>query len=65
MTFLRDDERRPLTWLGQFQDITTRRALEERLRGLADEDPLTGLANRRRLDLVVRDASGSNGDLIR
>lgn len=56
MTFLRDDERRPLTWLGQFQDITARKALEAQLRGLAGEDPLTGLANRRRLDEALRDA---------
>lgn len=56
LTFLRDDERRPLTWLGQFQDITARKRLETQLRDLADEDPLTGLANRRRLDAALRDA---------
>jgi diguanylate cyclase (GGDEF)-like protein/PAS domain S-box-containing protein len=56
MTFLRDDERRPLTWLGQFQDITARKTLEARLRALADQDPLTGLANRRRLDEALREA---------
>lgn len=27
MTFLRDEERRPLAWLGQFQDITGRKAM--------------------------------------
>ena len=56
MTFLRDEERRPLAWLGQFQDITGRKALEAQLRGLAEEDPLTGLANRRRLDAALREA---------
>jgi diguanylate cyclase (GGDEF)-like protein/PAS domain S-box-containing protein len=49
MTFLRDEDGRALAWLGQFQDITERKALEERLRRLADEDPLTGLPNRRGL----------------
>ncbi len=47
MTFLRDACGRPLHWLGQFQDITKRKALEAKLLRLADEDPLTGLPNRR------------------
>jgi PAS domain S-box-containing protein len=34
LTFLRDDQRRPIGWLGQFQDITERRAHEDRLRRL-------------------------------
>jgi PAS domain S-box-containing protein len=50
MTFLRDGEGRALHWLGQFQDITARKELEGRLQRLADEDPLTGLPNRRRLE---------------
>lgn len=54
MTFLRDEEGRALTWLGQFQDITERKALEDRLRRLADEDPLTGLPNRRGLEGSIR-----------
>ncbi len=54
MTFLRDEEGRALTWLGQFQDITERKGLEERLRRLADEDPLTGLPNRRGLQDSIR-----------
>jgi len=47
MTFLRDEHRHPVAWLGQFQDITERRSLEERLRRLADEDALTSIPNRR------------------
>ncbi len=56
MTFLRDGEGRPLSWLGQFQDITGRKALEAQLRTLADEDPLTGVANRRGLDRALSEA---------
>jgi len=50
MTFLRDEEGRALHWLGQFQDITARKQLEDRWQRLADEDPLTGLPNRRRFE---------------
>jgi PAS domain S-box-containing protein len=35
LTFLRDEQRRPVAWLGQFQDITERRLHEERLSILA------------------------------
>jgi diguanylate cyclase (GGDEF)-like protein/PAS domain S-box-containing protein len=54
LSFLRDEEGRALAWLGQFQDITERKGLEERLRRLADEDPLTGLPNRRGLEGSIR-----------
>ena len=54
MTFLRDEEGRAMTWLGQFQDITERKGLEQRLRRLADEDSLTGLPNRRGLEGSIR-----------
>jgi diguanylate cyclase (GGDEF)-like protein/PAS domain S-box-containing protein len=53
LSFLRDEEGRALAWLGQFQDITERKGLEERLRRLADEDPLTGLPNRRGLEGAI------------
>jgi diguanylate cyclase (GGDEF)-like protein/PAS domain S-box-containing protein len=70
MTFLRDEAGRPLSWLGQFQDITGRKTLEAQLRVLADQDPLTGLANRRGLDRALSDAlalalrHGHDGALI-
>jgi diguanylate cyclase (GGDEF)-like protein/PAS domain S-box-containing protein len=54
MTFLRDEARRPIAWLGQFQDITDRKSLEDRLRQLADEDPLTSVPNRRSFEAAVR-----------
>lgn len=53
MTFLRDEGGHAVAWLGQFQDITQRRALEESLRHLADEDSMTGLPNRRRFEESV------------
>jgi diguanylate cyclase (GGDEF)-like protein/PAS domain S-box-containing protein len=49
LTFLRDPEGRPLSWLGQFQNITERRRREELLSHLAVHDELTGVANRRGL----------------
>ena len=50
MAFLRDEHGRPISWVGQFQDITERRHTEERLQLQADHDPLTGLLNRRAFD---------------
>jgi diguanylate cyclase (GGDEF)-like protein/PAS domain S-box-containing protein len=47
LTFVRDEAGLPVSWVGQFQDITDRRLAEERLRELADQDPLTELLNRR------------------
>jgi diguanylate cyclase (GGDEF)-like protein/PAS domain S-box-containing protein len=53
LTFLRDSGGRPLSWIGQFQDITERRCQEAELRHMADHDPLTGLLNRRAFGLVL------------
>ena len=36
LTFLRDEDGLPLSWVGQFQDITARRAAEEALRAERD-----------------------------
>jgi diguanylate cyclase (GGDEF)-like protein/PAS domain S-box-containing protein len=41
---------RPRHLIVQLLDVTARRDLEQRLQELAETDPLTGLANRRRLD---------------
>lgn len=49
LVFLRDADGRPLSWLGQFQDITERRQREDALGHLAVHDELTSIANRRGL----------------
>ncbi len=53
LTFLRDDAGRPLSWVGQFLDITERREQEAALRHMADHDELTGLLNRRAFHRAV------------
>ena len=53
LTFLRDEAGRPLSWVGQFQDITERHRQETELRHLADHDPLTGLLNRRAFERAL------------
>ena len=45
-SLVRDLERRPLYLIGQLQDITERKALEEQLKHQAFYDSLTGLPNR-------------------
>lgn len=46
----RDESGEPLHLIAQIQDISEQKDLEERLKRLADEDPLTGLFNRRRFE---------------
>ena len=45
-----DEDGRPLHFISQIQDVTERKELEEQLRHQAEQDPLTGLANRRRFE---------------
>jgi len=45
-----DEDGRPLHFISQIQDVTERKELEEQLRTQAEQDPLTGLANRRRFE---------------
>ncbi|WP_372791620.1 EAL domain-containing protein [Paraconexibacter sp.] len=47
VTLLRNADGEPLHFLAQSQDISDKRRYEQRLRHLADHDPLTGLYNRR------------------
>ncbi|MDQ4071486.1 MAG: diguanylate cyclase [Actinomycetota bacterium] len=66
LTFLRSSDGHPLSWLGQFQDITERKEQEARLRELADRDPLTGLFNRRCLEEKLAELlhSGHTGAVL-
>ncbi len=49
LSFLRDEHGRPISWLGQFQDVTEHRALAER-------DMLTQLYNRRRFGEALEES---------
>ena len=58
---VRDEQEHPLYMIGQIEDITERRALQERLAHAAIHDTLTGLPNRElfmdRLDVALRRAT--------
>jgi diguanylate cyclase (GGDEF)-like protein/PAS domain S-box-containing protein len=70
VSLVRDDRDRPNYVILQFQDISDRKELAERLAYQVDHDFLTGLSNRRRFELeVVREARrvsryGSGGALL-
>jgi diguanylate cyclase (GGDEF)-like protein/PAS domain S-box-containing protein len=58
-SLVRDDDGRPRYRLVQVLDVTERKAAEERLRYLADHDPLSGVYNRRRFEQELqRELSG-------
>jgi diguanylate cyclase (GGDEF)-like protein/PAS domain S-box-containing protein len=50
VSLVRDDDGAPLHFVSQIQDITERKRMEDHLQHLADQDPLTGLMNRRRFE---------------
>jgi diguanylate cyclase (GGDEF)-like protein/PAS domain S-box-containing protein len=53
-SLVRDPDGRPLYRLIQALDVTERKASEERLRFLADHDPLSGVFNRRRFEAELQ-----------
>ncbi|MGN6190317.1 MAG: diguanylate cyclase [Conexibacter sp.] len=53
-SLVRDSDGRPLYRLVQVLDVTERKTAEERLRFLADHDPLSGVFNRRRFEAELQ-----------
>ena len=63
VSLVRGDDEEPLYFVSQVQDVTERRREESKLRKMADTDPLTGLANRRRFaDDLAREVAKSGRD---
>lgn len=53
LSIIRDKSENPLYFIVQIQNITPQKKAEERLRHMAYHDPLTGLANRNKLEQFV------------
>jgi diguanylate cyclase (GGDEF)-like protein/PAS domain S-box-containing protein len=61
LSFLRDDQNRPMAILGVSRDVTERRRITEELRILSITDPLTGVFNRRHfMEELHREMGRSN-----
>ena len=69
-SLITDDNGAPLYRIAQLQDIDARKRAEERLRHLADHDPLSGVYNRRRFEqelereLALYERLGSRGAVL-
>ena len=60
-SLVRDDDGAPTHFISQIKDITETRRMEEKLRQLAEHDPVTDLLNRRRFeDELVRQVGRCN-----
>jgi diguanylate cyclase (GGDEF)-like protein/PAS domain S-box-containing protein len=69
-SLLRDEDGRPVMRLSQMMDVDDRKRGEEKLRFLADYDPMSGLSNRRRFvadlerELDAHALKGSRGAVL-
>ncbi len=53
LSMLRDEDNRPVHFIVQLENITLQKRAEERLQHMAYHDPLTGLANRNKLEQFI------------
>ena len=58
VSLVRDADGQPLHFVSHIQDVSERKQMEQALQRLAEEDPLTGLANRRRFAEELRRQAG-------